>query len=498
MTAIRKVSFPINAGILFVIASLATPHAEGVKTLVHGDGKANRVNLVFLPEGFTQKQQSIFVDYVEKTMDSFFLYQPWSNFKKLCNVYAIGVVSADSGCDFPADGVVKDTYFGASYSGSKLTGTSGYLSLVPMDADSNVTPFSKITTLLAEQVPDHDIVCIIVNEPYIPGAWAFQYSSPPYVLVPIAYGYGHSPVVLLHETAHIFAMLLDEYDIGFTTIGESKNTTAKTQRDQIRWNAWIAASTPIPTPETSEYFKVPGLFEGAVGCTTGWYRPKYECFMRTATDGGSFCEVCREEIIVNICKTVSLIDSFTPANSTAIKNPSGVSLVVRPARLDSFKIATRWSVNGSLLPIASDTLKLADAELKAGLNTIVVRAIDSSGMVRIPENRQFVKDSVTWTVENGPVGATTVALLPGEQFRVAQGSDGIIHVTYFLPRPQRVSIALWNMRGALLQTVCSGMQCAGTHEAILGDRRRGSGVYIVRFSSSDRLETATIQALSRF
>jgi hypothetical protein len=208
--------------------------------------------------------------------------------------------------------------------------------------------------------------------------------------------------------------------------------------------------------------------------------------------------VCREEIIVNICKTISLIDSFTPANSAAIKNQSGVSLVVRPAKPDSFGIATQWSVNGSLLPIASDALKLSDAGLKAGLNTIVVRAIDSSGMVRIPENRQFVIDSVVWTIDNGPASANTVALLPGEHFRVAQGGDGIIHVAYLLPRPQNVSIALWNMQGALLQTVRSGMQCAGTHEALLGDRRRGSGVYIIRFSSSDRLETATVSALSRF
>jgi hypothetical protein len=99
--------------------------------------------------------------------------------------------------------------------------------------------------------------------------------------------------------------------------------------------------------------------------------------MHNATDGGSFCEVCREEIIVNICKTVSLIDSFTPANSAAIRNPSGVSLIIRPVKPDSFRIARQWSINGSLLSIASDTLKLADAGLKAGLNTVIVRAIAS-------------------------------------------------------------------------------------------------------------------------
>jgi hypothetical protein len=425
-------------------------------------------------------------------MNSFFLYQPWSNFKKLCNVYAIGVVSADSGCDYPADGIVKDTYFGASYTGSKLTGQSGFLALLPIDADSNITPFSRITTLLEEHVPDYDILCIIVNDSYIPGAWAYQYSVPPYTLLPIGY-YSNSPVLIRHEIAHIFAGLLDEYEFGTTVRGESKNTTAKTQRDQIRWNAWIAPSTPIPTPKTPAYFNVPGLFEGACGCTTGWYRPRYECLMGKGPDTGNFCEVCREEIIVNICKAISLIDTFSPPNSSAVKNLPDAFLYVRPVKPDSFRLATQWAVNGSLLPTASETLKLENAGLKAGPNTVVVRVIDSSGMVRIPENRQFVMDSIAWTIDNGPTGVNTVPRVPGERIQVMRKNDGV-HIVYFLLRSQRVSIALWDMQGALL-VARSTMQYAGTHDVLLNDRQKGSGVYIVRFSSDNCFETKAIPVL---
>jgi hypothetical protein len=496
MTFIRKFTFPIKAVIFLVIASLAPLHAEGTKTLIWGDGKANRVNLVFLAEGFTQMQQAKFVNYVSKAMDSFFLFQPWSNFKMLCNVYAIGVVSADSGCDYPADGIVKDTYFGASYTGSKLTGKSGFLALNPMDADSHKTPFSRITTLLEEHVPDHDILCIIVNDNYIPGAWAYQYSAPPYVLMPT--GYDPSPSVIRHEIAHIFAGVLDEYEFGTTLQGESKNTTAKTQRDQIRWNAWIAPSTPVPTPKTPEYFSVPGLFEGACGCTTGWYRPNYHCLMHDGFDTSKFCVICREEIIVNICKDISLIDTFSPPNSAAVKKIPGAFLSIRPVKPDSFRLATQWWVNGSLLLTVSDTLKLDNAGLKAGPNMVVVRAIDSSGMVRIPENRQFVMDSIAWNIDDGTAiaGAIPLPLLSEDKLRVVRRDNGV-HVVYRLLRPQHVCITLWSAQGAQLHIAPAAMQCAGTHDALLGNRRIGSGVYIVQFSSDDCFETATIPVLSR-
>jgi hypothetical protein len=484
----------MSAMLLLFSVNFTQLHAEGTKTLVWGDGLANRVNLVFLAEGFTQSQQSRFLNYVGKSRDSFFLCQPWSNFKKLCNVYAIGVVSADSGCDYPADGVVKDTYFGASYTGSKKTGNSGYLTLASIDADSNITPPSKITALLQEHVPDCDILSIVVNDSYIPGAWAYIYMAPPYILMPT--GGAYSPALVRHEIGHIFASLYDEYAIGSTLAGESKNTTAKTQRDQIRWNAWIDPATPVPTPDSPEYYGKIGLFEGACGITTGWYRPRQVCIMNAAYDTSSFCEVCREEIIISICKTISLVDSFSPANNAPVKNAPGAFLSIRPVKPDSFRLATQWSVNGLPFATASDTLVLTNAGLKAGPNTVVVRVVDSSGKVRIPENLKFVVDSVVWTIDNGQAAAGAAPLLSRDRVRIMRGDDGV-HIVYALSRPQNVGITVWDMRGVLVYRSPSAMMPAGTHVVSLRGCDRGSGVYAVRLSSGNRVETAVLPVISR-
>lgn len=138
--------------ILLMISLTVMVYAEGTRTLVMGDGKANRLNMVFLAEGYTQSQQSRFIEDVRQNMDIFFRYQPWSNFRKMCNVYAISVVSNDSGADHPAQDIWKDTYFESSF-------TIGSLSTVVIGAKA------KVDSILKEHVPDHDFACVIVNDP---------------------------------------------------------------------------------------------------------------------------------------------------------------------------------------------------------------------------------------------------------------------------------------------------------------------------------------------
>ena len=107
---------------------------------------------------------------------------------------------------------------------------------------------------------------------------------------------------LLHEIAHSLAGLGDEYDdsVGFTdtsSFGEEPNTTQQTNRNLIKWNAWISTNTPVPTPDDPTNASVVGLFEGAHYSPTNWYRPRSSCLMRYVLSGFDYCEVCREALV---------------------------------------------------------------------------------------------------------------------------------------------------------------------------------------------------------
>lgn len=119
--------------------------------------------------------------------------------------------------------------------------------------------------------------------------------------------------VLIHEFAHTFGVLGDEYDTTTASVGpndfplfHNRNVTSITATNDIPWRYLIAGTTPIPTCTTAGgncTYTVPGLYEGANYTTTNWYRPQNICKMRNVYD--PFCNTCRnllsETIIKHLC-----------------------------------------------------------------------------------------------------------------------------------------------------------------------------------------------------
>jgi hypothetical protein len=447
---------------MIAAAAMLQASSSPTCTLLAGDGTANRLNMVFLGDGYTQAQQAQFITDVQANMKAFFACPPWGNYRNYCNVYAISVVSAQSGADHPQQGTSVSTYFEATF------GTGSMERLVTLGS------YNKVTPLLTQFVPGYDFVCVLVNDPEYGGSGGS---------IAVATMNSASTFLILHETGHSFANLADEYTSAYTSAQEMKNVTAHTTRDQIRWNIWIAASTPLPTPATSAYYNVIGIFEGAMYQTTGWYRPKYDCTMRSA-GVLKFCEVCREEVAVGIYNRISAIDTSFPSHATTVANAAGATLIVKPMTPDSFKLAVKWIVNGTAIAATSDTLLLSNAGLRTGANTVTVRATDTTSMVRIPGNLKFLTDSVTWNV-NSTTGVLSGAYRDAlaRQVRVVSLAHGIM-VGYFLAEPQSVTVHLRDLRGILRYSKSSGMQSAGAHEMLLSGMPLAAGVYVAEFVSA--------------
>jgi hypothetical protein len=462
------------AGFLMFITLVVILHADGAKTLIYGYGKTNRLNMVFLAEGYTQAEQTKFINDVQANIDRLFRCKPWVFYRTYCNVYAISVVSAESGADHPSQGISKKTYFEATF------GTNGTARRVIIKNES------KVTALLAEHVPDYDFVCVLVNDQEYGGSGG-NYA--------IATMNAASAFILLHEMGHSFADLADEYETAYMNAQEMKNVTANTQRSQIRWNVYIAPTTPVPTPETAAYFSVPGLFEGAMYQSTGWYRPKYNCTMRSAGNL-VFCEICREETIIGIYNVVALIDSSFPSNAATIQNKVGTALSVLSMQPDSFALKIAWVVNSATIANTSNTLLLDKAGLRSGLNTVLARVTDTTGMVRIPANVRLLTDSLTWRVNNTPSATAPgqFALTP-DRIRVVPRADGFL-LSYCLPRAQNVRITLRDLRGATRYVVRDLMQAAGVHQIMVRDDCLGAGVYIMEFASVDQTSMQLIKYVS--
>jgi hypothetical protein len=382
-----------------------------------------RINIVFLAEGYTSMEMSKFGVDVQRALTGLFNTPPYREYESYFNVYAIEVPSNESGTDHPytavdcpagLDTLVTDTYFNSSLDVAGI-----HRLLVPESG--------PVYAVLAANTPFWDIAFVVVNISYYGGAGGtFATFST----------HGASAEIAIHELGHSFAELADEYESGGGGGYEAPNATAETFRDSIKWNDWIAPTTPIPTPETSTWDDVVGLFEGAVYMPTGWYRPRLNCKMRSL--GIPFCEVCGEQTVRSVYNLLNTIEwSEPPDTGLYLTNHQTVDLVIASMKPVPNSISIQWFVDGVPAASAVDTFVFDGAQYDSGQHVVEVQVADTTARVHTdPDGLLFATRS--WRVYTEIIDYT---IGDANEDDVINASDIIYLVNYAFksgPPPQPV------------------------------------------------------------
>ena len=368
------------------------PRAFSQPTLVQilGNGPtAKRINIVFLAEGYTAAQAGQFADDAMRVLDSMLNTRPLQEYPGYFNAFTIFVTSAESGSDHPSQNIFRDTYFSSSYESYNI---SQLVTIPPNNFDGvYANGRGKVDALLQELLPDYDISVLIVND----GTYGGSGGKPLVTSV-----HSSSTEIAVHELGHSFAGLGDEYSTpypGYPDV-EEPNTTKETNRSLIKWRSWILNSTPVPTPDTTPFQRVVGLFEGAHYYSTNWYRPKTFCKMRVL--GVPYCEVCSEALIKSIYQLVRPIESVSPAVEPVISllDQQAAHLEVVPMVPAGHELLIRWFTNG--VPVAgaiTAAFTIAGSALPTGTNQVKVEVVDATTAVR-NDPTALLKESTTWTI----------------------------------------------------------------------------------------------------
>ena len=241
------------------------------------------VDIVILPEGYTQAEMGKFVKDCDFFVKSLFDYAPYDRYKQSFNVRGVMAPSQDSGCTEPGDRVYKNTVMRFSY----WTFDSERYCMSTDNRDIRD---------LAGQVPYDQIYVLINSEKYGGGGiYNFYCSS--------AAGNSFSGDIIIHEFGHGFAGLADEYYDDTTTYGDMYNNDIEPWEPNIttlvnfdiKWKDMIGKKTPVPTPREPKYENTIGVFEGGGYEPEGVYSPHMDCLMKTFA-GHVFCPVCQRAI----------------------------------------------------------------------------------------------------------------------------------------------------------------------------------------------------------
>ncbi len=269
-----------------------------------------QIDLAILASGYALNRENKFNLQCEKLIGEMFAVSPFLRNRKYFSVRTVFPVVAP-------DSVSGHSLLGVSFG---ILGIERYL----------YSFRENLIRQYAAQVPYDFLIILVDSEKYGGGGIYNQYAT-------AAANHPYSAFLLIHEFAHSFAGLADEYYQNAQYISGKysgkiepweRNLTILTEKTGIKWWKFIDPAATIPTPwrkaeydslgalleyadisdQKSRLYKrrfeilhdstlqsVTGLFEGAGYSSEGIYRPSLNCLMFSSGSGG-FDKVCESAI----------------------------------------------------------------------------------------------------------------------------------------------------------------------------------------------------------
>jgi len=387
----------------------AVPGSESGLLINNGDA-ANRLDLLVVAEGYTLAQKAQFMAQATELANKFLAISPYQDYQQLINVRWLFVPSNQSGADKPdcgetpgAEVVMVDTAFDATYC------AAGLRRLLVVDG-------GKVLTAAAD-VPDWDMVAVLVNDEEYGGSGGY---------ISVSSTNGSSADVMQHELGHSFSKLADEYDSPYpgypacsdlpgSTLGACEvNVTDQTARNSLKWQRWVASTTPIPSVAPMPDPIEAGLWQGARYQSSGVYRQCFSGIMRSL--GAPFCHVDGEAFVKQLfgggwgapSAGVSLIEpGALPASASLTANvgtPVGFQASVAGSAKAGTLTAT-WLVDQQ--PVKTVATQHGQSQT---FSYTVPDSAPHTVELKVKDNTPLTLDaptaSRTWTVQG-------VAVLPG-------------------------------------------------------------------------------------
>lgn len=245
-------------------------------------GPTDKVDLVFIAEGYTEAELDKFFKDAERFSEALFACPPFDTCRDDFNVWAVGTVSMDSGTSSSGIGIYKNT---ALKTGYYTFGLDRYLTTKDMKSIKDAT----------WNVPCDAVFLLINAETYGGGGIYNSYACG-------TADNARTLNVFTHEFGHSFAGLGDEYfesEVAYESYYNLEkelwepNITTLVEFDR-KWKDLLPEGTPIPTPLNDETKDKIGVFEGGGYLSEGIYRPMDHCMMR---DYAPFCPACSRAIL---------------------------------------------------------------------------------------------------------------------------------------------------------------------------------------------------------
>ncbi len=428
------------------------------------------INIVIMGDGYTVDEQNKFISDARNLSNYLFVQSPWSNYLNYFNVFAIKVISTQSGtrhlntasdCNSasPLVPVFKpNTYFGCSFDAYGI-----HRLVVPSNT-------SNIANVLATNFPGYDQVLIVANTPYYGGSGG-------------SYATGtvntYSNEIMAHEIGHSFAYLADEYYAGDIYFAEKANMTQQTNPALVKWKNWLG-------------YNGVDIYQYCCGGNSAlWYKPHTSCKMQVL--GKPYCSVCTEAIIERIHSLVNPIVSYIPATLT-INSPSQfidfkLTELMKPIT-NTLNIV--WKLDGVTVLNNIDSIKLDQNSLTNGMHTLAVNVVDTTRLLRVDNHSTQHINTVIWTINKTITGIKLTSTDNKITFSVYPNpSSNVLNVLVEIEKKSKLSIQIISLEGKIIKQLANETLVDGSYLKTFNIEHLTNGTYSIVIKLGDIIHTQT-------
>ena len=442
-----------------------------VDTLQYNGDVNKYINIIIMGDGYTSAQQNNFITDANNLSNYLLTQTPWINYSNYFNVFAIKVVSSQSGAKHPntaSDCNTASPSVPVSNPTTYFESTFDFYGIHRLVTQQNT---SNVAGVLASNFPNYDQVFILVNSPYYGGSGG----SYPTSTIDL-----NGLEISAHEIGHSFANLADEYYAGDVYATERPNMTQETNTSLVKWTNWIG-------------YNGIGIYQHCCGGqSASWYRPHNNCKMRFL--GAQFCNVCVEAIIERIHTLVNPIVSYTPT-TLIITSPNQyldfkLSELMKPV---PNTLNIKWILDG--IPISNnvDSILVDQNNLSIGTHTLTATVVDTTAMIRVNNHPTLHYSTVTWTIDKLMTGIELTSSTNKISCSVYPNpTTNFFNIEFELEKKCTVSIQLISLDGRIIQQVENETIDRGKYSNTISLENLSVGSYALVFKINNAIFTQTI------
>lgn len=441
---------------ILLLGCLVQAQTFEVVPILDNGNPDKHLNLVIMGDGYTATEQDAFLGKAQSISDYLFSIAPWSNYKNYFNVFAIKVISNETGVkhantasdcnDYFTEISNPDNYFGTKFDGFGIH----RLTVVSSNA--------RVANVLAHSFPNYDLVFIVGNTNQYGG------SGGNYAVFTADEA---SSEIAAHEIGHTFGRLADEYYAGDQYFQEKPNMTQQTDPNLIKWRNWLTPGTGV---DIEQYC--------CGGNSALWFKPANgTCKMEQLNL--PYCAVCKEGIVERMHVLVSPIESFSPSNAMAIDVNNdlvefALTSLIRPI---PNTLQTKWQLDNSDVS-TDESFSLNPSSLNEGSHILTASVIDNSPLVRSNDHALHI-NTVTWNLNKSNLGIQSQVHENSILLQMYPNPAAeMIRLHLELQVSSKVSIDLTDITGKTIRQIAERTVSEGVTEIPIDMNGLNAGVYL--------------------